>query len=113
MAVEGVRAPLWSSSSGTIVGQIPYDMRLGTVNITVALNGVVSNNVQAPVALISPSIVVVTHADGSAVGAGSPVVPGETLVIYVTGLGPTNPSVDTGAFADATVLATTVNAPPV
>ncbi len=113
VAVEGVRVPLWSSSSGTVVGQLPNDMRLGTVNITVALNGVVSNNVQAPVALISPSIIVVTHADGSTVAAGNPVVPGETLVIYATGLGPTNPSVDTGAFADATVLATTVNAPSV
>jgi uncharacterized protein (TIGR03437 family) len=113
VAVDGVRAPLWSSSSGAIVAQVPVDMRVGNVNITVALNGVVSNNVQAPVQSISPSIIVVTHSDGSAVGTSNPVTAGETLVIYATGLGPVNPSVDTGAFAPSTVLSTTINTPTV
>jgi uncharacterized protein (TIGR03437 family) len=113
VAVDGVRAPLWSSSSGTIVAQVPVDMRVGTVNFTVALNGVVSNNVQAPVATVSPSIILVTHADGSAIGRGNPITAGETLVIYATGLGPVTPVATTGAFAPSTILSTTINTPTV
>jgi uncharacterized protein (TIGR03437 family) len=113
VAVDGVRAPLWSSTSGAIVAQVPVDMRVGNVNITVALNGVVSNNVQAAVAAVSPSVILVTHADGTAVSAANPVMAGETLVIYATGLGPVSPSISTGAFATSTVLSNTVNTPAV
>jgi uncharacterized protein (TIGR03437 family) len=113
VAVDGVRAPLWSSSSGAIVAQVPVDMRVGNVNVDVALNGVVSNNVQVPVATVSPSIILVTHADGTAVSDGNSAIAGETLVIYVTGLGPVSPSIGTGAFASSTVLSNTVNTPGV
>ena len=39
---------------------------------------------------------IVTHADGSAVSASSPAAGGETVVIYATGLGVTNPPVQSG-----------------
>jgi hypothetical protein len=38
----------------------------------------------------------VTHADGMLVTADSPAKPGETVVIYALGLGPTSPSVKSG-----------------
>jgi hypothetical protein len=39
---------------------------------------------------------VVTHADGTLVTANSPAKPGETVVIYAYGLGPTTPAVKSG-----------------
>lgn len=39
----------------------------------------------------------VTHADGSPITAGSPAAPGETIVLYAVGLGPTNPPVPAGS----------------
>jgi uncharacterized protein (TIGR03437 family) len=54
---------------------------------------------------------VILHADNSLVNAASPAKGGEQIVIYCTGLGPTNPSFATGAPATAnnqTVNAVTV-----
>jgi len=46
--------------------------------------------------LPSPCPAIVTHADGTMVFSTSPAVPGETLVLYAYGLGPTTPAVKTG-----------------
>ncbi|MCZ2152723.1 MAG: hypothetical protein LC114_02290 [Bryobacterales bacterium] len=44
---------------------------------------------------------IVAHADGSLVSESAPAKPGETLVLYAYGLGPTNPAVATGDAARA------------
>ncbi|HMD71226.1 MAG TPA: hypothetical protein VKF41_07775 [Bryobacteraceae bacterium] len=43
----------------------------------------------------------VTHADGTLVNAASPAAPGETVVVYAVGLGPTSPAVQTGQASPA------------
>ena len=44
----------------------------------------------------APGIFAVTHQDLSPISMGSPAIPGETLRITATGLGPTSPPVATG-----------------
>ena len=44
----------------------------------------------------SPCNGIVAHSDGTIVTGGSPATPGETVVIYAYGLGPTRPAVTTG-----------------
>ena len=75
----------------------PLNVRAWTPHIMTTCDTVIggSGAVYCP----TPNI---THADGSLVGTGCgyplnhPVMPGETIVIYAVGLGPTTPSVKTG-----------------
>lgn len=70
-------------------------------------NGILSNEVDVPVAATSPGIFstnrngigpgTITHADGSLITAQDPALPGETVVIYLTGLGEVDPPVADGA----------------
>jgi len=53
------------------------------------------------------------HAPGSAVNEANPASPGETISIFATGLGATNPPVGTGVPAPATSPAVTVVQPTV
>ena len=55
----------------------------------------------------------VTRPDGSAISMENPAIPGETLRITATGLGPTNPPVGTGMPAPSAPLAVAVDTPSV
>ncbi len=48
------------------------------------------------------------HADYSLLSTASPAAPGETILVYCTGLGAMNPAVPTGDAASDTVLSKTV-----
>jgi uncharacterized protein (TIGR03437 family) len=48
----------------------------------------------------------VTHADGTQVSISSPAKVGETLVMYVVGLGSTSPTVPTGALTPSSIVST-------
>jgi len=50
----------------------------------------------------------VVHANGAPVDASHPAIPGETVVIYLTGLGQVNPSIATGQAAPASPLLSVV-----
>lgn len=75
----------------------PDDTTTGAVQVVVTSNSLSSNSVSAAEAPFSPSffasngIVVAQHADYSAIGASSPAAPGETIMLYGTGFGPTTP----------------------
>ena len=124
MLAGGLSAPLYYLSNGQLDVQIPNELAPNQQYAVV----VSSNNAltlpdtidvvpaQPGVAATSDGHVVAQHnADYSLVSSTNPAKPGEYLIIYLVGMGPTNPSVPTGApapglpnLANATVQPLTV-----
>ena len=106
--VDSVPAPLWYVSPGQISFQMPWDAPLtGTSSIQV-YNGLgVSNAVPVTLSPYAPGVFeyspsaddtegVITHADYSLVTKASPAVPGEDIVVWMTGFGDVAVVPDTG-----------------
>lgn len=119
-----------------ITAEIPPDLRteLGDIGIattlTILQNGVPGNPFSLSVLPVNPHVLtlcdsssvnrqgieannstcpsVVTHANGSLVSPSSPARPGETLVMYVFGLGPTDPPVPAGTATPMSLFPTQV-----
>jgi len=92
----------------------------GTVTVTIHNNGLTSGSASIPVQALAPAFfpssdgkhVAATHADGSIVGpAGTtgetPAKPGETIVLYGTGFGPTSPAIPNGMQVTTALLLVT------
>ena len=99
----------------------PPDGLTGTVPVRVTVNGAVSAAFSAPSQALSPSLftftgnsyVAATRANGSLVGpatlypgSSSPAKPGETVVLYGNGFGPTSTPVVGGSMRQSGNLAT-------
>lgn len=109
--INGVAVPVSFVSSTQIVFLVPADTQLGTAQIQVINNGLTSATVQATVASLAPgfftigTVAATGHAYIAAMHANftdvapvnfistsvpsSPAAPGETIVLYGTGFGPT------------------------
>jgi uncharacterized protein (TIGR03437 family) len=111
VTIEGVRAPIFTASSGQIEVQAPWDL-ITSASVVVSVNGE-SNTVDMSVVTAAPAILAVTHADGSAVDAGFPAVAGETIVMYLTGLGAVSADQQAGAAAPSDPLVTTTPTPQI
>jgi uncharacterized protein (TIGR03437 family) len=111
VAVQGVRAPLLSTSSGQIEIQAPWDLPVGEAPVVVSVNGVMSDSFISAMQSTAPGIFAVTHLDGSTVDAASPVNGGETIVVYMVGLGAVNGTLADGAATPANPPLSTVSAP--
>ena len=106
VTVNGILAPLFFVSAGQVNLQIPFAVAGSTATIVVTNGGLPSNEVTVPLAPSSPGIFsvsqsgagpgVITHADFRLVTAVNPALPGETVIIFLTGLGHLNPPVDDG-----------------
>ena len=100
--------------------QAPFSLYgSNAVSVQVATAGG-SSFAQVPVLAAQPGIFILdgassgaTHADGSIVTAARPAARGETVVLYLTGLGPTQPQPATGAAASSTALSYAVFQPQV
>jgi uncharacterized protein (TIGR03118 family) len=81
----------------------------GTVQVQTYSFGLTSGAVTVPVQAVAPAFflqsdgkhIVATHADGSLIGptgttGATPAAPGETVILYGTGFGPTNPAAPEG-----------------
>ncbi len=96
----------------------PADTATGPVQVVVTANGQTSDAVSATLGQFSPAFftfdgkyLAATHANGNLAGrsglfaaapsATTPVVPGETIVLYGTGFGPTDPAVTAGQVTTA------------
>ncbi len=115
-----VQIPMESPCVAT--DHLPNECTLGpsVVVLAVEANGVAGPDLPVTVS-ISPQILnschtifgipggscypFVSHADGTLVTGQYPAHPGETIVIYATGLGPTDPSVPTGEASTTPVPA--------
>jgi uncharacterized protein (TIGR03437 family) len=116
--VNGKQAPLYYVSATQINALVPYSTQGPTATIVVQNGTVSSNTVTVPVALTAPGVFsldqsgtgegAVLHANYSVVNAANPAVLGETLLVYLTGMGAVTPSVADGALPGAS----SINAAP-
>ena len=125
------QAPLYFLSSGQVNVQIPAEIT-GTQQIPIVFS--VNNALTLPVMLsivpsgpgvlsmfdgpTSPSVqnnahIIAQHLNGTAVTTASPGKPGEYLVMYLVGLGATNPPVPSGHAAPSNPLANVTVTPVV
>ena len=96
VSINGTLAPIYFVSAGQINCIVPYAVTGQTATIAVT-NGSLSNSVPVSLARTAPGVFTVdtsgtgdgaiTHADGSLVSSASPAKKGETVVMYVSGLG--------------------------
>jgi uncharacterized protein (TIGR03437 family) len=110
-------APLYYVSPGQLNCLVPYGISGATVDIVVRNNSVASNTVTLAVANTTPGIFTldstgthdgaILHGDYSVVNALSPAVRGETVSMYLTGLGPLTAPVADGFGATAVNFAKT------
>jgi uncharacterized protein (TIGR03437 family) len=113
--INNLPAPLYFVSPSQINVLVPFATTGPTATIVVN-NGVNSNTVTVPVAATSPGIFTldqsgsgggaIRHADFSLVNAASPAIGGETVLIYLTGLGTVTPPVADGTAGTGTALHT-------
>jgi uncharacterized protein (TIGR03437 family) len=101
-------APLFWVSPGQVNIQAPFGLAGATARIRVTNGGTPSNEVTAPLAPTGPGVfsfqdarsptrAVVLHSDLTPVTTDRPALPGQTVVIFLTGLGALDPPVATGA----------------
>jgi uncharacterized protein (TIGR03437 family) len=86
---------------------VPYETPAGIAEIQVSSSGSNSNRITVYVNRTAPGVFAVPatglgfaaalHGDYSLVSNANPARPGETIAVYLTGLGATNPPVATGA----------------
>jgi uncharacterized protein (TIGR03437 family) len=108
VSIGGFPAPIYLVSSGQINCLVPYEVSTasGTTTITVTNGNTTSNIVTVPIAATSPGVFsidlsgagdgAITHANGTLVNAAGPAVPGETVVVYLTGFGALKTSIIDG-----------------
>jgi uncharacterized protein (TIGR03437 family) len=112
--INGLPAPIYLVSSGQINALVPYATTGPTASIVVNNNGTLSNTVQVPLAATAPGVFsidrngigsgAILHADFSLMTSGKPAKRGETVLVYLTGLGAVNPPVADGTAGGATNL---------
>jgi uncharacterized protein (TIGR03437 family) len=94
---------------------VPYGVTGSIAKVQVFDNNVASNAVTALIAKTAPGVLTqsqnglgygdVLHLDGTAVNAKSPAQIGETVSVYVTGLGAVSPTIADGAAGPTNPLA--------
>ena len=113
VTVEGVRAPLFATWSGGIGFQVPVDLAIGNASVVVSSSGAMSNTIDLAVEAATPVVFSVVHDDWSQVSAANPIVPGETISLFATGLGAVNDDPATGAAGPMNSSDTTLASPQV
>lgn len=92
----GIAAPLFFVSPTRIDAQVPFELRESSSVDLVVRN---ENGTSAPLKVIvliqDPGIFSVLRM-GSQIGTSNPILPGDTISIFATGLGPVSPPVPSG-----------------
>lgn len=107
-------APLYFVSPGQLNVLVPFATAGPTATIVVQNGTVNSNTVTVPVAATSPGIYAldqsgsgggaILHANFSMVNSASPAIGGETVLVYLTGLGSVSPPVTDGTAGTGSAL---------
>jgi uncharacterized protein (TIGR03437 family) len=111
VTVNGKPAYIYYISPTQVNVLTPPDAITGPVQVVLTYNGA-SAAYSAPAQATSPSFFVVdtagnlaaTHASGSLVGPSTPAKPGETIVLYANGFGPTTVPVVSGSSTQSGIL---------
>jgi uncharacterized protein (TIGR03437 family) len=109
LLINNTPAPLFQVTATNVYGVVPYPLTGSTATIVLGNGGTQSNTITVPVAATAPGVAslaqnglgagAITHANGTVVSTSSPASRGETVVIYLTGLGAVTPPVADGAGA--------------
>jgi uncharacterized protein (TIGR03437 family) len=115
--VNGRFAPVFAVSPTQVNAVIPFATTEPLVQVQVVTNGVNSNTVTLRGIDCSPGLFTVPpvgtgngaiqHADYSLVDQNHPAAPGETVLLFVSGLGAVSPAVNDGAPAPSNPLSRT------
>ena len=118
VTINGKLAPIYVVYPGQLSAIVPYETAPGVAEIRVSRNGVLSNRITAFVNHTAPGVFAVPptglgyaaalHPDYSLVTPQNPARPGETIAVYLTGLGAVSPTVANGAAGPVSPLAQTV-----
>jgi uncharacterized protein (TIGR03437 family) len=105
--INGIPAPLYYVTPTQLSAIVPYAVTSGLAQVQVINNNTPSNLVTMLVGATAPGVLTqsqnglgygdVIHADGTLVNAQNPAKPGETVSVFLTGLGPVSPSINDGA----------------
>ena len=118
VTMNGVNAAIYYVTANAIAAVVPWELasnQTALVDIQVNNNGVKSNTVQVYQTDAAPGsfsagasgigYAAATHAsNGSIITTANPVQPGETISLYVTGLGTVTPTVANGAVGPSGTL---------
>jgi uncharacterized protein (TIGR03437 family) len=110
VTINGTLAPIFNvvdvNDQEQISVQVPVDAPTGTPIPVVVDNGFASTTVQVTLTAVQPGIFTINgnqaaalHTDFSLVSASKPAAPGETILVYCTGLGAVKPVVPSGDAA--------------
>jgi uncharacterized protein (TIGR03437 family) len=103
--VGGIAAPLYYLSNGQVNAQLPMQLTPGQqYQVVVSANGALTLPDTINVVPVSPGLasfpdsnIIAQHADFTLVDASHPAVPGETVLLYLVGMGVTTPWMNEGA----------------
>ncbi len=111
VSVNGTPAPISYASAGRIDVQVPYEATGNTASITVTAPCGTSAAASVPLAQVAPYVLQnaagdaeVYNQDGTVNSASNPAKTGSVIIIFLTGIGPLDNPVATGAAAPATPL---------
>jgi len=117
--IGGIQAPLYFLSSGQLDVQVPLELPGNQQPlILVSVNGALTLPDELDVIPVAPVVdtyssgqIVAQHGDYSLITSSSPAKPGEYIMIYLLGMGATNPTIPSGQPAPSTTLAQVTVAP--
>ena len=109
--INGKPAPLYTASSTQILVQVPYQTTASPTQIQVSYKGNTSNMISVFANSAVPGVFTnsMRHANGTLVTSTNPAKVGETISVYLTGLGDVSPVVVDGGAGSAVSPSTPVN----
>jgi len=117
--IGGIEAPLLFVSTGQVNALIPFELTAGqTYQVIVSNNDALSTPESIQSTIVTPGVANYASgfaeaehaADGSLITAASPAKPGEYIVVYLVGMGPTAVPVVSGVASPSNPLDTTLTA---
>lgn len=115
VSINNTPAPIYYVAPGQISVIVPYEVTGSVAAIQVTNNGAQSNAVTTLLSATSPGVFTIPsngisyaaalHGDYSLVTTQSPAKIGETISVFLTGLGAVNPAITDGAAGPSTTLA--------
>jgi len=111
--INGIPAPLLFVSPFQVNLQVPWEIAPGAASISVASKGVYSRALPVSVGRAAPALLAIAHSDGIQVSPERPAGPGDTLLVFATGLGSVTGGAMTGQPAPASPLIEASESPSV
>jgi uncharacterized protein (TIGR03437 family) len=111
VSVNGRLAPILYASPTQINFQVPWETATGNAQVSVTVDGVVSNTITVPVTAAAPGIfysssgaAIAENSNYSVNSSSNPAKEGSYLIAYLTGSGAVTPSVGDGVATPSTGL---------